>query len=96
MLIGYRYMLREIADILAGDNITFGELSRRLNLGPKELKNLLETMEERGDLRSSCLESPSAPTRCAGCAMGEACPGTNMGIGKIYSLTEQGKRECNA
>ncbi len=96
MLIGYRYMLKEISKNLAEDNITFGELSRRLNLGPEELKKLLETMEKRGDLESSCMDSPfMAAPKCAGCAMGQACAGTNLGIGKTYRLTEQGKKLCN-
>lgn len=93
MLIGYRYMLREIAKYLNEDNITFGGLSRKLNLSPQELKKYLGAMEERGDLQASCMESPSSlVNKCAGCAMGKACPGSNLGIGKIYRLTEQGKR----
>lgn len=95
MIIGYRYMLKEISKNLAEDNITFGELSRRLNLSPKELKNVLESMEQRGDLEGSCMDSLSEATKCAGCAMGQACPGTNLGVGKTYRLTEQGRRICN-
>ena len=93
MIIGYRYMLREIAKFLDEDNITFGELSRRLNLSPQELKKYLGAMEERGDLQASCLDSPSSfVNKCAGCAMREICPGTNLGIGKIYRLTEKGNK----
>jgi DNA-binding Lrp family transcriptional regulator len=97
MLIGYRYMLREISKSLAEDNITVGELSRRLNRSPEELKQLLEVMVKRGDLKGSCMDLPSrSASKCVGCAMGQACPGTNLGIGKVYHLTIQGKRECNA
>ncbi|MCM1986927.1 FeoC-like transcriptional regulator [Methanococcoides seepicolus] len=94
MMIGYRYMLKEVATTLSQDNITFGELSRRLNLGPKELKELLETMEREGDMEISCMSPPPDTTSCAGCGMGHACPGTNLGIGRTYRLTEKGRKLC--
>ncbi len=87
-------MLKEVATTLSQDNITFGELSRRLNLGTKELKDLLESMEHEGDIESTCMSSPPATTSCAGCGMGHACSGSNLGIGKTYRLTEKGRKVC--
>ncbi|WP_406657015.1 Lrp/AsnC family transcriptional regulator [Methanolobus sp. ZRKC2] len=98
MLIGYRYMLKEVAKALTEDNITFGELARRLNLSQEKLKDLLETMEDRGDIESSCAdEQTSVKKKCSGCAMGSACCDTGVGFtaGKTYRLTEQGKKECS-
>jgi DNA-binding MarR family transcriptional regulator len=95
MVLGYIFVLKQIAEVEKKGNISFNEISRRLKMSTQQLKGLLEIMERMGhvekvtdnsyNLSSSCSDS------CKNCGCG--CSGkATVSSGTIYRLTEKGRR----
>jgi CTP-dependent riboflavin kinase len=98
MVLGYIFVLKQIAEVEKKGNISFNEIARRLKMSTQQLKGLLEIMERMGhvekvtdnsyNLSSSCSDS------CKNCGCG--CSGkATVSSGTIYRLTEKGRRVCN-
>ncbi len=99
MVLGYMYVLKQIAEVEKKGNISFNDISRHLKMSTQQLKGLIEIMEKLGHvekveennsiLPSSCSDS------CKNCGFCR-CPGTaTVSNGTVYRLTEKGKRVCH-
>jgi len=104
MVLGYRYALRQMAEMENKGGISLKEISGQLKISTQQLKGLLEIMETMGhvqkvrDKNTSPL-SFSSPSSCSGscvtCGVSGCCGKNIMSSGTIYRLTEKGRKVCS-
>lgn len=95
MVVGYRYFLRRIAEMLdAQENLTLNTMADRLNLRHGEFRDILNIMIKKGDIECVEERSPSSCTgNCPGCSKLCLLPeltGKTISV-KSYILTAKGK-----
>jgi len=99
MVLGYMYVLKQIAEVEKKGNISLNEISRHLKMSTQQLKGLFEIMERMGHvekvqdsnsiLSSACSDSYKS---CGCCGFLEK---STISTGTVYRLTEKGKRICH-
>lgn len=99
MVLGYLYVLKQIAEVENKGNISFNDISRHLKMNTQQLKGLLEIMEGMGHVEKIIDESCSLPSTCSGscknCGLCGCSGKTLISSGTIYRLTEKGRRVCH-
>ncbi|MCD4703319.1 MAG: FeoC-like transcriptional regulator [Methanosarcinaceae archaeon] len=96
MAIGFRYVLKQIAELDPGGSTTLHEIASRLNMRDGQLKGMMDIMEHMGHLEAVCEQTPVACTGCSCCPMAQVCSGQGtVSHGTSYRLTEKGKRVCS-
>ncbi|TGC11428.1 FeoC-like transcriptional regulator [Methanolobus halotolerans] len=88
-------MIKEILSYLYIDNLSTAETAQKLNISSERLKEMIQTMEHMGYIRTIDEKAPA----CSGC---RSCRGTTVchiegshTTGKKLVLTEKGQRMCD-
>ncbi len=100
MVLGYMYVLKQIAEVEKKNNmVSFNEISRHLKMSMQQLKGLLEIMEKMGHVEKVMDNSSILSSSCSGSCKNCGCCGflenSTVSTGTIYRLTEKGKRVCH-
>ncbi len=99
MVLGYRYVLHTMAELESQGGFSLRELSGRMHVRTKELKNMLETMENMGHIKKQTLPSgaSSSFSCCGSCKDCSGCAKDSSNIPKAvtYQLTDKGRRVCS-
>lgn len=98
MVLGYMYVLKQIAEVEKKGTISFNEISGHLKISTEHLKGLLELMERLGHVEkitnNSSILSSSCSNSCQSCSSCR-CLGKNpISVGTVYRLTEKGRMMC--
>ncbi|MHC1754718.1 MAG: FeoC-like transcriptional regulator [Methanosarcina sp.] len=100
MVLGYMYVLKQIAEVEKKGNISFNDISGHLKLSTQQLKGLLEIMEGMGHIEKVAEDNSGLSTSCSGSCKScgfFGCSGKNtVSYGTIYKLTEKGRRVCHS
>ncbi|RXG34797.1 FeoC-like transcriptional regulator [Methanohalophilus sp. WG1-DM] len=95
MVLGYKYVLKKMAEMDRRGSISFNALSAGMNMNTRQLKGMLELMEKMGHVRKigDINENPELLS-CGTC---KSCGCCNRGIsyGTTYQLTDKGRRVCS-
>jgi len=97
MVVAYNFLLKKIAATLdSKENLKTVTLASRLNLRQDELRDLLNIMERKGDIKCIKEVTSECGGGCKGCSKICADQRQNMqGMNvKSYKLTEKGKAVC--
>lgn len=94
MVAGYKFFLRRIAAMMdSKDNLTISTIANRLNLRQDEFRDLLNIMENKGDIECVTEGTVNCGGSCTGCS--KLCAGPELSAGnskiKSYRLTEKGR-----
>lgn len=96
MVVGYRFFLRRIAMMMESkENLTVRTIADRLNLRQDEFRDLLNIMENRGDIECFSENKMTCSGCCKGCSGVCTAPGFSGDI-KSYRLTEKAKMSLMA
>lgn len=99
MVLGYIYVLKQIAEIEKKGSISFNEISRNLKMSTQQLKGLLEIMERMGHVEKMTENnyrlSASCSDSCKNCGLCDCSGKTTISSGIFYRLTEKGQRVCS-
>ncbi len=97
MVVGYRFFLKRIAAMMdSKENLTIRTIADRLNLRHDEFRDILNIMEEKGDIECITENTTGCRGGCKNCSKICAAPelfsqNRNM---KSYRLTEKGRATC--
>lgn len=99
MVLGYMYVLKQIAEVEKKGNISFNDISGHLKLSMQQLKGLLEIMEGMGHVEkvtdSNSVLSSSCSGSCKNCGFCGFLEKSTVSTGTVYRLTEKGRRVCH-
>ena len=98
MVLGYMYVLKQIAEVEKKGNMSFNEISGHLKMSTQQLKGLLEIMEKLGHVEKVTDGNSNSSSSCSGSCKNCGCCGflekSTVSTGTVYRLTEKGKRVC--
>jgi len=94
MVLGYRSVLRNMAEMDRRGSISFNDLAKEMNMNMRQLKGMLELMEKMGHVRKIGDNDENPDLSCGTC---KSCGFCNSGIsyGATYQLTDKGRRVCS-
>lgn len=99
MVLGYMYVLKQIAEVDKKGNMSFNEISGHLKMSTQQLRGLLDIMEGMGHVEKvmdnqSVFSSPcnASCKRCGCCGFLEK---PSVSTAMVYRLTEKGRRVCH-
>ncbi|PAV13109.1 hypothetical protein ASJ81_04230 [Methanosarcina spelaei] len=99
MVLGYMYVLKQMAEVEKKGNISLSEISRHLKMSTQQLKGLLEIMERMGHVEkvqdNNSLLSPVCSDSCKSCGCFGFLEKSTISTCTVYKLTEKGKRVCH-
>ncbi|AKB79221.1 hypothetical protein MSHOH_2738 [Methanosarcina horonobensis HB-1 = JCM 15518] len=99
MVLGYMYVLKQIAEVEKKGNMSFNEISGHLKMSTQQLRSLLEIMERMGHVEkvtdNSSVLSSSCSASCKNCGCCGFLEKPAVSTGMVYRLTEKGKRVCH-
>lgn len=99
MVLGYRYALKQIAEVEKKGSISFNEIAGHLKMSTQQLKGLLEIMERMGHVEKVTEGNQDLTSSCSGSCKNCGCCGGSGKItissGTVYRLTEKGRRVCH-
>jgi predicted ArsR family transcriptional regulator len=99
MVLGYMYVLKQIAEVEKKGNMSFNEISGHLKMSTQQLRGLLEIMERMGHVEVVTDNSSIISSSCFGSCKNYGCCGfletPTVSTGKVYRLTDKGKRVCH-
>lgn len=99
MVLGYMYVLKQIAEVEKKGSISFNDVSRHLKMNTQQLKGLLEIMERLGHVEKVANNSSGLVSSCSGscknCGFCGCSEKTTVSKGTVYRLTEKGRRVCH-
>ncbi len=100
MVLGYRYVLHTMAELESKGGISLRDLSGRMQIRTKELKNMLDTMEKVGHIRKEIIPAGgvSSLSCCGSCKNCSGCAQNLQTVPQAfaYQLTDKGRRVCRA
>ncbi|AKB29455.1 hypothetical protein MSSAC_3056 [Methanosarcina siciliae C2J] len=99
MVLGYMYVLKQVAEAEKKGSISFNEISRHLKMSTQQLKGLLEIMEGMGHVEKVMEKNPDWSSSCSGsckdCGLCGCSGKITVSSGTVYKLTEKGRRVCH-
>ncbi|APH38831.1 FeoC-like transcriptional regulator [Methanohalophilus halophilus] len=95
MVAGYKYVLKKMAEMDQRGSISFNALSEGMDMNTRQLKGMLELMENMGHVRK--IGDINARPELLSCGPCKSCGCCNSGIsyGNTYQLTDKGRRVCS-
>lgn len=99
MVLGYMYVLKQVAEAEKKGSLSFNDISGRLKMSTQQLKGLLEIMEGLGHIEKVADNKPDLSSSCSGscknCGLCGCSGRITVSSGTIYRLTEKGRRVCH-
>lgn len=99
MVLGYMYVLKQIAEVEKKGNMSFNDISGYLKMSTQQLRGLLEIMERMGHVEkvadNSSVLSSSCPGSCKNCGFCGFLEKPAVSTSTVYRLTEKGRRVCH-
>jgi DNA-binding HxlR family transcriptional regulator len=99
MVLGYMYVLKQIAEVEKKGNMSFYEISGHLKMSTQQLKGLLEIMEGMGHVEKVTDNNSTLSSSCSGsCKNFDYCGCSGkipVSSGMVYRLTEKGRKVCH-
>ncbi|WP_129598225.1 FeoC-like transcriptional regulator [Methanohalophilus profundi] len=95
MVLGYKYVLKKMAEMDQRGSISFNALAAGMNMNTRQLRGMLEVMENMGHV--SKIGDNNASPELLSCGTCKSCGCCNSGIsyGTTYQLTDKGRRVCS-
>lgn len=99
MVIGYIYVLKQVAEAEKKGSLSFNDISRCLKMSTQQLKGLLEIMEGLEHIEKVADNKPDLSVFCScsckNCGLCGCSGKITVSSGTIYRLTEKGRKVCH-
>lgn len=99
MVLGYMYVLKQIAEVEKKGNLSFNEIAGQLKMSTQQLRGLLEIMERMGHVEKVADNNSALSSSCSDSCKNCGCCGFlekhAVSTGAVYRLTEKGRRVCH-